>query len=269
MKKLMLLFMCIILSSFVVAVPPITSEFVGNEGLSVQANFQDYYKVNEGAEIHIFVFNISNGEQLSDPEVSCAVELTNRNGTVMMEGIASVDGEHFHMSRTADIISEQGSYAVTVVCNTSEIAGYKTAFFEANSVGIGLTEPRAIIYVGSLGILVFLFVAIIISSFLLPASNTRDEEGVIMSITWLKYLRPVLYVVAWVLMLAILFITSNIALAYLGAEMVGQLLFTLFEIMFWITIPMTFLWFIWIFVSLMQDKELKKMIERGVEVGQI
>ena len=56
-KKLLLFFFCMIfMISFISAVPPITTEFVGVEGFEVEANVQPYYITNEGAEVHIFVF---------------------------------------------------------------------------------------------------------------------------------------------------------------------------------------------------------------------
>lgn len=132
--------------AFISAVPPITSEFTGNTGLDIEANFQDYYKVNEGAEIHIYVFNITTGSLVNTSEVTCSVELTDSNGTVKLEGTATPDGDHYHMIRPASVVTKAGIYAVTVVCNDSSIAGYKTAFFEANTKGRSLSIPRVINY---------------------------------------------------------------------------------------------------------------------------
>ena len=64
------------------AIPPITAAFSGADGFAVEANIQDYYKVNEGACIHIYVFNSSDGIIMSYPTVSCKAELTDSNGKI-------------------------------------------------------------------------------------------------------------------------------------------------------------------------------------------
>ena len=74
----------------------------------------------------------------------------------------------------------------------------------------------------------------------------------------------VLYLVAWFLLIAIIYIGSNIALAYLGTAMVGDLLFSIFTIMMVVTLPIIIIWFAWIFLSVFRDKEFKRMIDRGV-----
>lgn len=140
-KKLLFGFAVLFLMiSFVNAVPPIKTEFVGNEGLTIVANFQNYYKINEGAGINIYVFNMSNGNRMDNTTTSCNVELTDRNGTVILKGSPFFKNNYWHMSRNSSIITTAGSYAVTVTCNTSSIAGYKTAYFNANELGVGLTD---------------------------------------------------------------------------------------------------------------------------------
>ena len=129
------LFSIMFLSSFVSAVPPLTTEFVGDTGYAIEANIQDYYQVNEGACVHIYVFNRTNGEQLSYPTVSCMVELTDANGTTVLVGSPTAHEEHFKMCRPATIVTKLETYGLTIVCNSSVVGGYKTAFFEATETG--------------------------------------------------------------------------------------------------------------------------------------
>ena len=135
--------------SLVAAVPPLTTEFVGDTGLAIEANVQDYYQINEGACIHIYVFNRSNGEQLSNPTVSCEVELTDENGTVVLQGYPTTHEGHFKMCRPATIVTKLETYGLTIVCNSSMVGGYKTHFFVATETGKG---P------GALAFFVFVFV---------------------------------------------------------------------------------------------------------------
>jgi len=148
MRKLLIpVMLCLILIPLINAVPPITSEFVGNTGFAIEADVQNYYKINEGAQVHIWVFNRTNGKILDSTVVSCAVELTNYNGTVMLSGNPSPSNNHFYMSRPPNIVTEIGIYGLTIVCNDSSTGGYKTHFFTANNTGRKISDSRIILFI--------------------------------------------------------------------------------------------------------------------------
>ena len=48
--------------------------------------------------------------------------------------------------------------------------------------------------------------------------------------------------------------------------MVGNLLFVLFQIMFWFSIIIVPVWIVYIFYQIWKDKEIQKMINRGVDI---
>jgi len=163
-------------------------------------------------------------------------------------------------------------------CNTSligrydvrgkgDLSGTDTSFatwFDVNGTGYELTQQRTFIYLGLIGLLIFLFVVNIIVIPMLPSDNNRDEEGVLISVNQLKYLRPILYVTAYFLLMSIIYTSSNVALAYMGTTMFGSFLFMIFKIMFALALPMVFVWFIYLLHQAVTDKELKKGLERGI-----
>ena len=141
--------------------------------------------------------------------------------------------------------------------------------FELTTTGFELTEARAIIFIGLLGLLAFLFVVSIFGFSALPSGDTKDQDGMIIDINNLKYIRPVLLVVAWVLLMTMFFIGSNIGFAYLGSTLVANILFDIYKIMMILTLPFMVFWLVWIFVKIFQDGELKKILDRGVGSEQI
>lgn len=147
--------MMIVLVNIITAVPPITSEFVGDTNLVVEANVMNYYKTNEGSCVHIFVFNKSSGAPLDNNSISCRVELTDHNGTVMLIGVPTVQEDHFKMCRNKSIVNSPEVYGLTIVCNSSIVGGYKTFFFEANEIGIELPKNIFSIILGIAIIMLF------------------------------------------------------------------------------------------------------------------
>jgi hypothetical protein len=122
------------------------------------------------------------------------------------------------------------------------------------------------LYIFFLLLLIFFFIFSVIAAEKTPTSHKVDDFGNILSINNLRHLRPVFYALAWGIMIAIIFIASNVALIFLGDSMIGDLLFKLSTMTIWLTIPAMLLWVMFIFINVFKDKENKKLIERGIDV---
>ena len=143
-KLFILMFMALFLMPMVASVSPFETEFSGDTNLVIESNIMDNYKINEGACVHIYVFNKTTGTQEDNTMVSCKAELTNHNGTLLLEGHPVLHEDHFLMCRPPSIITEPDNYGLSLVCNNSGgLYGIKTHFFEANQVGLGLTPAWA------------------------------------------------------------------------------------------------------------------------------
>jgi len=191
------------------------------------------------------------------------------NGTTFLKNMnrVTVDDSHFGHIVKGGNITEIGTYSYCYWCSNEdlEISDTGCLEFEVTWGGVKLTPERSILYIGLFFILIFLFLLTILAIPRLP-KDTVDERNLIVEVNSLKFLKPVLIGVAWLLLLAIVFVTSNVALAYLPTGMFGQLFFTIYQIMFWMTIVAIPLWFIFIFLSIFRSKEMKRMINRGFEV---
>jgi len=162
-----------------------------------------------------------------------------------------------------------GNYIVSGVCANETEAVAWAYDFEITNSGETLNQGRSLIYIGLLAVLVFLFIVDLVGYTKLPSGNDRDEQGFFIGINKLKYLRPVLLALAWGILMAIVFTSSNIALSYLEAGMFGGILFSLFKIMLGLSLPIVVVFFIMLLINLFQDKKMKRMIERGAEMGNI
>jgi hypothetical protein len=169
----------------------------------------------------------------------------------------------FNYTLSGSLVSLTGKYAVTGFCIAGETYSPWAYTFDITGTGIDLTEGKAILYIGFIAVLVFLFVVNIAGIPLLPSGNKSDGEYII-GINHLKHLKWTLYFTAYLLLLAILFISSGVALNYLEASGIGSVLFVIYRILFLMLLPMVLLWFIGIFLNVFKDRETKRMIERGV-----
>jgi len=160
-------------------------------------------------------------------------------------------------------------------CNTSDLGNYIYDYydnsgkvyvndFEITYSGDSISEAQAILYIGLFAVLLFIFFVTLFGINQLPQYNQQDEEGKILSISYLKYLRPVLWFFEWMLFVAMLYLSSNVAFAYQSEQLFASILFRLFQITFGITPLIVVVWMIWIFVSMFHDKQFQKMLNRGI-----
>lgn len=162
-------------------------------------------------------------------------------------------------------------------CDTGVIGEYVYDFYDLEGNvfvndfnitynGDDLTNAKAILYAILLAISVFFWFLILYYTTKLPSKNPRDDEGLVM-VSNLKYLRDTLFAVLYLVSWSILFLASNIAIAYLPFQMFGNFLFALWQIMGWLMIPAVILWFLWIFYSLVNDAKIKRYMNMGMDLG--
>lgn len=157
-----------------------------------------------------------------------------------------------------------GTYTWDMFCCTQNECGESHGEYKITKTGVELTQDKALIYLGMLVIIIFFLYVSAKGITLIPKGNNKDDDGYFIGVNNLKYLKPVLYVICWILIVVIAFMSSNIAFLFLEDTMIGSFFFKLYQMMFYLTLPMITIWFIYIFVMIFKDRELKNMLERGV-----
>jgi len=208
-----------------------------------------------------------NGSAASS-SATCNISINYPNGTYLKENTSMTNRENgdFNITLIATETDVLGEYEWRAFCCDGIYCAVGYGSFEITYTGKELTTQTSILYVVLLGLLVFFLIFTIIGITRLPTKDIVTEDNLIMDINKLKYLRPILYVVCWSLLLAIIFITSNISIAYLPDSLIGDFFFIIYRIMFLLTLPMFLVWFLYIFYKIFKDKEMKDMIERGVQI---
>ncbi len=175
-------------------------------------------------------------------------------------------------------MSREDTYYNYTFCNTTLLGEYivngfgdpdgeKTIWnydLEITPGGFKSTSAQSILYIGLLAILVFVIFASFFAMNLLPTSNTKDEEGKILSINYLKYLRLPLWMFVYFLFIAIIFLSSNISRAFLQEQMFGNLLFSIFSILLALSPVVIILILISFFVRFFHDRKFQRLLNRGM-----
>lgn len=176
-------------------------------------------------------------------------------------------GKDFSVTVLAGNFSDFGPTCMGVTCYDGVEYEAGTVCRDVTYFGKEISSAQGTIYVALLAVLIFILFATFFGMGYLPASNVRDEEGRILQINHLKHFRLVLWLFAYFLFVAIIYLSSNIAFAYLSEQLFGKLLFSIFAILLAVSPVVIILLVVSFFVKFYHDKQFQAMLNRGIFPG--
>lgn len=269
-KKLVILLLVLALMPFVVSQPPFETNTEG--GYQIFYPQFEAVKLNNPFSLHLHVSNISTGLPLTNTQADCKLHLYNSTGSHIFEsGVLAKDsnGYDHEIYIQSGNFSDLGRNAFYIWCNSTDWGGEVRGVYEVTSTGDELDIPTSITYASYFGILFVLFGLVLFMISKLPSDNDRDEDGTILAISNLKYLRKTLWLFEWMLVIAIMFLASNLGFAYLGETLFADFFFAIFYIMLALTPLVVILMVMWMIVQIIQDKRMRKLWERGMMGGRM
>jgi len=239
-----------------------------NNGCEIKFPQITTLKQNDMVKLHTHVINTTTGanNRLTNDTTYCYIHLYNTSGHTLERNL-SWDSNNLEW----DLMIKSNNFSIFVEfafyeeCVSSDSICSVSGSYIVNPTGIELTIERAIIHMGLLAILVLLLMVTVGTIPFLPTSNDKTEEGELMAINNLKYVRSFLWVLSYFWIMIICYVSSNLAFAYLGTLLFAKLLFAVFYLMAILMLPFVVIWFMYIIAEIFKDKELKRLMEHGVE----
>jgi len=193
-------------------------------------------------------FTIENPNQ----EIIVLNEGTTRNQTV------------YNYTILGSLNSELGLYKVDNYC--SDYAGNNGTgqfFYKITRTGKEVTQAQGLIYIIILGASFIIFLLCLIGGITIPWKNPRNDEGSIIDISYLKYLKVISYFFSYILFVWILNLLVGISGNYLELGMAYSLFRFLYVLFIILMFPIAFST-VWIlFVWYITDKKIRKDLIRG------
>ena len=241
---------------------------MGNKIFGILFLFLFVITFSSAYEPHQQNTNYSYSETVANADRCNLTSITYPDGTTAELDIEmSKSGFEFSSNILSANFSQLGDTCWAIVCSDDDAEPQHTdgiKCLEVTYTGDTIKGSGASFYIISVCVLFVLMLLSFYGSLILPKEDYKDFDGQIITINKLKHFRPVLWTFSWLMLLGVVFIVANMTLAYLPSSMVGDLFFTVFQIMGWfslIAIPITF---IWIIVRWWQDKQTQTLIDRGV-----
>lgn len=163
--------------------------------------------------------------------------------------------------------SAVGEYDVRGYCvYGSDVAKPFTGYFIVNYTGNKETTSGAILHFVALIILFLFFVISLIGSIKIPFKNYKNPEGVIIGVNELKYLKIILIVITYILLMFIFGISRRIAEIYLLQEGIKNVFNWMFWILFSFLFPILIISFILIIIYVVDNKKIRNSLNRGIPI---
>jgi len=262
--SLIVCFVFLISIGLVTAQPPTTTNIQAfDTGFVIEPSPTIYIKQNTDYVVNFFVYNISNGVPIDNTTTSCVFYMADNQGNLIHFSDVLYT-TYWTTTIAGGNFSELGHYPYGIKCNSSELGGAFINYFEVTYTGKIMSVSQSILSIGFLSLLVLIFFLNFIAMGYLPKRNQVDEEGKILSITYLKYFRNILAMTGYFLFIGIVYIASNLAYAFLDEVLIADTLFMIFRVAFGFAPVVVIVWLIWIFVSMFHDKQFQNMLNRGM-----
>jgi len=266
MKKILLIIAVMMLIPLVSSIPPFTITQQFQTGYAIVDTPQVILKQNQDFTYNFFVYNLSNGNLIDNSSTECIFYLANSSGDVVyIDNVTFVPGlDYWEIIINGGNFSELGEYSYGTQCQSTAVdyGGTIIGTWKVTYAGIELTTERAILNIGFLFMLLLLIAGTIIGINAIPNKNYVDEEGML-QILRVKYLRNILWLFVYGLVMGVVFIISNIAYVFSSNSLIPKFFFMIFQIMMVLSPVVILIAIIFIIVKVFQDIAMEELIERG------
>ncbi len=169
---------------------------------------------------------------------------------------------NFTFTDTADV----GDYIYTTCGDPNGVNTCESVNFKVTVSGSDLQIAESIIYIVFLSVLIFLFCFLLYCSIVIPFRNPRGEDGKIISVNDMKYLKVSAMVFSYLTLMGIFGVMRQISSNYLFLSGTSKI----FEWMYWFMLsfilPTIIVTIILVIVMFFENSKIKNALLRGVPV---
>jgi hypothetical protein len=156
MKNKILLFFVLsllfgsMLISFISAAPPVTQIQQFAEGYIIEGSPQETVKQNQDFQYNFFLYNISNGVQLSNQSIRCLFYMANISGYVKIAtNVLYFDG-YWGLVLNGKNFTSLGNHPFGIKCNSTALGGAFVSYFTVTATGEELDVAKSGMSIGVL-----------------------------------------------------------------------------------------------------------------------
>jgi len=198
--------------------------------------------------------NISSIKHQNSSSIISNVEMTKRTADFNY----TLDGSY-----TSNVL---GTYSVKGFCWTASETQVWSYTFDVTKSGKEFTQEQAILYLVVVGVLIFIFLLFLCGAITIPFRNLRNDEEIIIGLNHLKYLKLFCIYISYLLFVWIMNLLVGLTNYYLDLGLALSMFAFIFRFLSRTLFPVFILTFAYAFILFIKDKNMKKLIDRGIKL---
>jgi len=218
------------------------------------------YRINSAVEVPQVC---SNATSLCD--LCNITSIKYPNSTIIVSNVEMTKRTYdFNYTLYPNQTGELGTYLVNGFCKSGNEVKVFSYDFQITRTGELLSTSQAIVYIVVLIGILPIFLLCLLGAIKLRWKNQRDEMGYIISVNDLKYVKLMLIVLCYILLLWMFGILRAMTGNYLELNAASNLFYYLYWIMLAFMWPIIVVSVILGFIMWVESKKIKKILNRGV-----
>lgn len=199
----------------------------------------------------------------------CNLNIKYPNGTYMLNNGSlsnSFNGE-FNITIPKANVTEVGKHPYSLFCVSGTHNDTDRGFILITPTGNDLTDAQGTIYVITLIGIFIAFGLCLWGAVAIPSKHRRNDEGKVVAVSDLKYVKILLASFSYLLLMWIFFMLSEIARNFLFSDMVSRIFYFIFYFFLILLFPLTIVIVVITVMLKFQDKKTTDLINRGVTLN--
>lgn len=170
MKKIFLILVMVLLSSFVLAIPPFTQGEGLDGEIQISAPKLLAVEINNEFNPHFHVMN-SSGHLLDNTTTVCLLHVYNNTGDHILEENLSFDGVDFEIMVPFGTLNQIGIHSFILNCESDSEAGFFSTNFEVTRTGVPSDHANSSLK--SVSVFFFVLISFFVSLFFIFKNHIR------------------------------------------------------------------------------------------------
>ncbi len=203
---------------------------------------------------------------IASSSATCNISITDPNSNFIKQNhsMTNLNAGDFNITLFSNQTGFLGEYDWTAFCCDGVFCAGGVGIFTVTRTGNQISTGEAIVYLIFLFAIMFAFGLSLFGAIKIPYNNPRGEQGDIISINDLKYVKVFLIVLSYLLLMFIFGVTRAITANYLFLNGAHKVFNFLFMLMFYFTWPIIVCSIIFTFILFINGKKMKHILSRGV-----
>lgn len=180
---------------------------------------------------------------------------------VYINSAMTKNGSFFNYTFCGNNVS--GAYTVNGEDSSGNVWAYD---YYVNAQGKEYNSIEGIVYAVMLFILFAVFLLCLYASFQIPFNNGRADSGELISINYMKYIKIFMFMLSYVCILGISYFSWNLSYGILEFTELAKFFYFIYRTLFIMLLVLFPSIIILSFIRFIRDKQLDKMLERGLTI---